>query len=189
MQCKLVPSICSYCGTGCGVLFEVIDGKIVSTLPMKTHPVNEGKLCIKGITEAGIFDSAGRGVDLPRDAARHRAAAADPGARPDCLLHLLDPLAGGSVEASAVTLGAGLRDDDGSLEPGVGRDPARKHGARDVGAWPLARRERGVETLELAGVELVTDAEVPKRLVHPALMLLGRCREGPGVEGGLVGGE
>ena len=48
MQCKLVPSICSYCGTGCGVLFEVIDGKIVSTLPMKTHPVNEGKLCIKG---------------------------------------------------------------------------------------------------------------------------------------------
>jgi len=48
MECKLVPSVCSYCGTGCGVLFEVINGKIVSTLPMKTHPVNEGKLCIKG---------------------------------------------------------------------------------------------------------------------------------------------
>ena len=48
MQCKLVPSICSYCGTGCGVLFEVIDNHIVSTLPMKTHPVNQGKLCIKG---------------------------------------------------------------------------------------------------------------------------------------------
>jgi predicted molibdopterin-dependent oxidoreductase YjgC len=48
MQCKFVPSVCSYCGTGCGVLFEVIDGKIVSTLPMKTHPVNQGKLCIKG---------------------------------------------------------------------------------------------------------------------------------------------
>ncbi len=48
MQCKFVPSVCSYCGTGCGVLFEVIDGKIISTLPMKTHPVNEGKLCIKG---------------------------------------------------------------------------------------------------------------------------------------------
>ena len=48
MECKLVPSVCSFCGTGCGVLFEVINGKIVSTLPMKTHPVNEGKLCIKG---------------------------------------------------------------------------------------------------------------------------------------------
>jgi len=48
MQCKYVPSVCSYCGTGCGILFEVVDGRIVSTLPMKTHPVNQGKLCIKG---------------------------------------------------------------------------------------------------------------------------------------------
>jgi predicted molibdopterin-dependent oxidoreductase YjgC len=45
---KLVPSVCSYCGTGCGVLFEVLDGRILGTLPLKTHPVNEGKLCIKG---------------------------------------------------------------------------------------------------------------------------------------------
>ena len=48
MNCKFVPSICSYCGTGCGVLFEVIDGKINSTLPLKSYPVNQGKLCIKG---------------------------------------------------------------------------------------------------------------------------------------------
>jgi predicted molibdopterin-dependent oxidoreductase YjgC len=48
MDYKFVPSVCPYCGTGCGVLFEVIDGKIVGTLPNKTHPVNEGKLCIKG---------------------------------------------------------------------------------------------------------------------------------------------
>lgn len=48
MDCKFVPSVCSYCGTGCGVLFEVIDGKIESTLPLKSHPVNQGKLCIKG---------------------------------------------------------------------------------------------------------------------------------------------
>ncbi len=45
---KLVPSICSYCGTGCSVLFKVLDGKLIGTLPLKTHPVNEGKLCIKG---------------------------------------------------------------------------------------------------------------------------------------------
>ncbi len=48
MNCKFVPSVCSYCGTGCGVLFEVIDGKINSTRPLKSHPVNQGKLCIKG---------------------------------------------------------------------------------------------------------------------------------------------
>jgi predicted molibdopterin-dependent oxidoreductase YjgC len=48
MEVKFVPSVCSYCGTGCGVLFEVMDGKVVGTLPLKTHPVNEGKLFIKG---------------------------------------------------------------------------------------------------------------------------------------------
>jgi len=48
MKCTFVPSICSYCGTGCGVLFETIDGKIISTIPMKSHPVSQGKLCIKG---------------------------------------------------------------------------------------------------------------------------------------------
>jgi predicted molibdopterin-dependent oxidoreductase YjgC len=48
MDYKLVPSICSYCGCGCGVLFEVMNGKLVGTQPMKSHPVSQGKLCIKG---------------------------------------------------------------------------------------------------------------------------------------------
>ena len=48
MECRFVPSVCSYCGTGCGVLLEVVDGKLAGVLPLKTHPVNEGKLCIKG---------------------------------------------------------------------------------------------------------------------------------------------
>ena len=48
MNSQLVPSVCSYCGTGCGVLFQVIDGKVAGTMPIKTHPVNEGMLCIKG---------------------------------------------------------------------------------------------------------------------------------------------
>ena len=48
MECRFVPSVCSYCGTGCGVLFKVVDGRLTGTLPLKTHPVNEGRLCIKG---------------------------------------------------------------------------------------------------------------------------------------------
>jgi len=48
MDFKTIPSVCSYCGTGCGVLFQVMDGRLVDTLPMKTHTVNEGRLCIKG---------------------------------------------------------------------------------------------------------------------------------------------
>jgi predicted molibdopterin-dependent oxidoreductase YjgC len=48
MDFKIIPSTCSYCGTGCGVLFQVLDGRLIDTLPMKTHPVNQGRLCIKG---------------------------------------------------------------------------------------------------------------------------------------------
>jgi predicted molibdopterin-dependent oxidoreductase YjgC len=45
---RLVPSTCVYCGTGCGVLLEVMDGHLTGTLPQKDHPVSKGALCIKG---------------------------------------------------------------------------------------------------------------------------------------------
>jgi predicted molibdopterin-dependent oxidoreductase YjgC len=35
---------------GCSLLLQVLDGKIFSTLPLKTGPTNEGSLCIKGWT-------------------------------------------------------------------------------------------------------------------------------------------
>lgn len=50
MNYKVVPTICPYCGCGCGVALEVLDGKIIGTLPLKTSPVNEGKLCLKGFS-------------------------------------------------------------------------------------------------------------------------------------------
>jgi predicted molibdopterin-dependent oxidoreductase YjgC len=37
-----------YCGCGYGVYLQVLDGKVVGTLPAKGHPISEGKLCIKG---------------------------------------------------------------------------------------------------------------------------------------------
>jgi predicted molibdopterin-dependent oxidoreductase YjgC len=48
MDYRSVLTTCTYCGCGCGLYLEVIDGRVVHTLPCKTHPVNEGKLCIKG---------------------------------------------------------------------------------------------------------------------------------------------
>ncbi len=48
MEFKTVLTTCPYCGCGCGLLLEVLDGKLVGTLPSKTSPVNEGKLCVKG---------------------------------------------------------------------------------------------------------------------------------------------
>ena len=45
---RLVPTICPYCGVGCGLNLVVKDGKIVGVEPWKRNPVNDGKLCPKG---------------------------------------------------------------------------------------------------------------------------------------------
>lgn len=50
MEFKTVLTTCPYCGCGCGLLIQVLDGKLVGTLPSKTSPVNKGKLCVKGWT-------------------------------------------------------------------------------------------------------------------------------------------
>ncbi len=48
MDYRTVLTTCTYCGCGCGLYLEVLDGRIIGTIPCKTNPVNEGKLCIKG---------------------------------------------------------------------------------------------------------------------------------------------
>jgi predicted molibdopterin-dependent oxidoreductase YjgC len=48
MQYKNVLTTCPYCGVGCGVNLQVLDGKLVGSLPSKTHPVSQGSLCVKG---------------------------------------------------------------------------------------------------------------------------------------------
>ncbi len=48
MNLEYVPTICPYCGCGCGIYLVLKDGKIVGTEPWKEHPVNEGTNCAKG---------------------------------------------------------------------------------------------------------------------------------------------
>jgi predicted molibdopterin-dependent oxidoreductase YjgC len=48
MDYRTVLTTCAYCGCGCGLYLEVIEGFVVGTIPCKTSPVGEGKLCIKG---------------------------------------------------------------------------------------------------------------------------------------------
>ncbi|KPK29500.1 MAG: formate dehydrogenase [Nitrospira bacterium SG8_3] len=43
-----VPTICPYCGCGCGIYLVVKDGNVVGMEPWKDHPVCEGKNCQKG---------------------------------------------------------------------------------------------------------------------------------------------
>jgi formate dehydrogenase major subunit len=47
---KYVPTTCPYCGVGCGLNLVVKDDKLVGVEPWKRAPVNEGKLCPKGLS-------------------------------------------------------------------------------------------------------------------------------------------
>jgi predicted molibdopterin-dependent oxidoreductase YjgC len=48
MDYKNIQTICPFCGCGCGLSLEVIEGDIVGVLPINDHPVGRGSLCIKG---------------------------------------------------------------------------------------------------------------------------------------------
>ena len=60
MDYRNVPTICVYCGTGCGLYLEVLDGRIVGAYPDYTHPVSQGHLCIKGWNAGGFVHHADR---------------------------------------------------------------------------------------------------------------------------------
>jgi len=48
MNIEFTPTICPYCGCGCGFNLVNVDGELVGIEPWKRSPVNEGKLCPKG---------------------------------------------------------------------------------------------------------------------------------------------
>ena len=48
MDYRTVLTTCTHCGCGCNFYLEVLDGRIIDTIPCKTSPTNEGKLCVKG---------------------------------------------------------------------------------------------------------------------------------------------
>lgn len=48
MDYKNIKTICPFCGCGCALNLEVIDGEIIGVLPVNNHPVSQGSLCIKG---------------------------------------------------------------------------------------------------------------------------------------------
>jgi formate dehydrogenase major subunit len=47
---KYVQTTCPYCGVGCTLNLVVQDGKVTGVQPYKRSPINEGKLCPKGMT-------------------------------------------------------------------------------------------------------------------------------------------
>lgn len=56
MEYKNVLTTCIYCGAGCRLYFQVLDGEIVGVLPDKEHPISRGSLCIKGWNAASFVN-------------------------------------------------------------------------------------------------------------------------------------
>ena len=47
---QMTRATCPYCGTGCGVLIESRQGRIINVQGDPQHPANFGRLCTKGST-------------------------------------------------------------------------------------------------------------------------------------------
>ncbi len=60
MKYETILTTCTYCGCGCGLLLEVLDGQVVGTLPLKDHAINQGGLCIKGWNAHEFIYNEGR---------------------------------------------------------------------------------------------------------------------------------
>jgi len=46
---KKFQTTCPYCGTGCNIDLFVKDNKIIKAEPTKSHHINDGELCLKGL--------------------------------------------------------------------------------------------------------------------------------------------
>jgi len=57
-----VKTTCGYCSVGCGMLIGVRDGKAVAVRGDPDHPVNDGKLCPKGLCEHETISADGRAL-------------------------------------------------------------------------------------------------------------------------------
>ncbi|AFV11747.1 formate dehydrogenase subunit alpha [Thermacetogenium phaeum DSM 12270] len=55
-----VPTICPYCGCGCGLVVYAADGKVISTEGDPDHPINQGATCAKGASVFQLHDNPRR---------------------------------------------------------------------------------------------------------------------------------
>jgi predicted molibdopterin-dependent oxidoreductase YjgC len=78
MDYRTVITTCPYCAVGCGMVLEVLQGRIVRTLPSKTSPTSKGRLCIKGWNVHEFVQHPDRlKTPLIRDNARFREVSWD----------------------------------------------------------------------------------------------------------------
>lgn len=50
LHAKQTTAICPYCSVSCGIIVHTVNGKVINTEGDPDHPVNEGRLCRKGMS-------------------------------------------------------------------------------------------------------------------------------------------
>jgi predicted molibdopterin-dependent oxidoreductase YjgC len=60
MDYQFVKTTCPFCGCGCQMQLEVLDGRLIGTAPDRYAPMNQGKLCIKGLNAHEFVHSRDR---------------------------------------------------------------------------------------------------------------------------------
>ncbi len=66
---KEYPTVCTFCGVGCGVICSVRDGVVVNAEGDPGHPINEGTLCSKGSSHFNlsyIYEEKGKPIVNPK---------------------------------------------------------------------------------------------------------------------------
>ncbi len=71
MDYRNVLTVCPYCGAGCNLYLQVLDGQVVGVLPAKQHVISEGSLCIKGWNAAAFIHHEDR---ITRPLVRHNGS-------------------------------------------------------------------------------------------------------------------
>ena len=55
-----IATTCPYCGCGCGLYLHVTDGRVTGVTPSRSHPVSQGRLCLKGWHAHELIDNPAR---------------------------------------------------------------------------------------------------------------------------------
>ena len=60
LNAKRVPTICTFCAVGCGIIATVANGKVIDTEGDPYNPLNEGTLCPKGRASTELINNPRR---------------------------------------------------------------------------------------------------------------------------------
>jgi len=68
---RAVPTVCPFCGVGCGLVLGVEAGRVTDVRRQAAHPASHGQLCAKGWNaEKFLRDPARLTIPLVRRGAR-----------------------------------------------------------------------------------------------------------------------